>query len=64
MRVAPAFYYIDVATLLRDYFFSNRMFCANYATKDTEKQEFFARGVQYREVQETNRGEQPEVCRL
>ena len=44
IRVAPAFYYVDIETLLQQYFFSNRLFCANYATPDTMKQEFFARG--------------------
>lgn len=50
-RVAPAFYYIDIASLIRDYFFSNNTFCEHYASEDCMLQDYFARGLQSELIQ-------------
>ena len=62
-RVAPAFFYINLETLISEYFFSNAVFCHNYATEDCMEQEFFARGVQKSQVEGVYH-DIPEVCRL
>ena len=64
MRLSPAFYYVDLTTLVRDYFFSNTSFGANYATAECMEQEYFARGIQVQQVSEAYTGMVPEVCRL
>ena len=64
MRLATPFYWIDLPTLVRDYFFSNKVFGAHYATTQCLEQEFFARGMQACQVGESHRGMVPEICRL